>query len=80
MPTALRRGGRKSRNVYTAPQESRFAGLGRIFSTLRLPGLSRGGGNGGGTGLGRGVNWRNLLLGLMVMGAEAVTVAGLCAV
>lgn len=80
MPTALRRSGRKSRNVYSAPKESRFAGLGRMFSFLRLPGARRGEGKGGGPGVGLGINWRNLLAGLLVLAAAAVSLAGICAV
>ena len=84
MPSAVRRGGRKSRNVYTAPPEARFAGLGRMFSSLRLPWSRRGGAEAGGGSVGgnfgRGINWRNLLAGLLVLGTAAVTLAGICAV
>lgn len=80
MPSALRRTSRKSRNVYTAPKEARLAGLGRMLSSLRLPGFRRGGGapRGGRRGGPSGV--RNLLVGALVLLAAGLTLAGICAV
>ena len=59
MPSALRRSGRKSRNVYTAPKEARFAGLRKFFSDMPLPGSRRGGNAGGSAG--GGMSEKNFL-------------------
>ncbi|MDE6735135.1 MAG: cell division protein FtsW, partial [Desulfovibrio sp.] len=83
MPSALRRGGRKSRNAYTAPKEARFAGLGRMFSFLRRPAGSSAGGSQGGASQARrigGITWRTLVAGILILLAAGVTLAGICAV
>lgn len=80
MPSALRRSGRKSRNVYTAPKEARFAGFGRVLSSLRLPGFRRGGGVPQGGRRGGSARVRNLAVGVLVLLAAGLTLAGICAV
>ncbi|MBD5626353.1 MAG: FtsQ-type POTRA domain-containing protein [Desulfovibrio sp.] len=83
MPSALRRSGRKSRNAYTAPKEARFAGLGRMFSFLRRPAGSNADGPQRGAPQARrigGITWRTLLVGILVLLAAGVTLAGICAV
>lgn len=80
MPSALRRSGRKSRNVYTAPKEARFVGLRKIFPAVRLLGNRRGKSTGAGGGAGNAVNWRNLAVGVLVLLVAGATLAGICAI
>lgn len=80
MPSALRRSGRKSRNVYTTPKEARFAGLARVLSSLRLPGSRRAGGPPSGGRRGGSVRMRNLAVGALVLLVAGLTLAGICAV
>lgn len=80
MPSALRRSGRKSRNVYTAPKEARFAGLARVLSSLRLPGFRRAGGSPPGGRRGGSARMRNLAVGALVLLAAGLTLAGICTV